>query len=64
MQLIAAVRDRFGPRAVITEPADVGPWLTDWRGKFHGEAAGILSPASTAEVAAMVALAAHHRVPL
>ncbi|HEY0164790.1 MAG TPA: FAD-binding oxidoreductase [Sphingomicrobium sp.] len=63
-QLIAAVRDRFGPRAVVTEPADVEPWLTDWRGKFHGQAAGILSPASTAEVAAMVALAAHHRVPL
>ena len=63
-QLIAAVRDKFGPRAAVTDPADVAPWLTDWRGKFHGQAAGILSPASTAEVASMVGLAAQHRVPL
>ena len=63
-QLIAAVRDTFGPRAAITDAADVAPWLTDWRGRFHGQAAGILAPASTEEVAAMVVLAARHRVPL
>src|SRR4029453_10486741 len=42
----------------------VEPWLTDWRGRFHGEAAAILSPASTEEVAAIIRLAAGHRVPL
>ena len=63
-QLIAAVRDRFGPRAAITDAADVEPWLTDWRGRFHGRAAGILAPASTQEVAAMVVMAAKHQVPL
>ena len=62
--LIAAVRDKFGPRAAITDPADVAPWLTDWRGRFHGRSAGIFAPASTAEVAAIVGLAAQHRVPL
>ena len=63
-QLLAAVRDKFGPRAAITDAADVAPWLTDWRGRFHGRAAGILAPGSTAEVAAMVGLAAEHRIPL
>ena len=62
--LIAAVRDLFGPKAVITDPADVEPWLTDWRGRFHGQAAAILSPMSTDETAAIVRLAAEHRVPL
>ncbi|MGI8610761.1 MAG: FAD-binding oxidoreductase [Sphingomicrobium sp.] len=63
-QLIAAVQQKFGPRSAITEPQDVGPWLTDWRGRFHGRAAAILAPANTGEVAAMIGLAAEHRVPL
>ena len=63
-QLIEEVRGRFGPKAAITERADIEPWLTDWRGRFHGEAKAILAPASTEEVAAMVRLAAEHRIPL
>jgi FAD/FMN-containing dehydrogenase len=62
--LIDVVRDRFGPRAVITDAADIAPWLTDWRGRVHGASAAILSPGSTEEVAAIVTLAAEHRVPL
>ena len=45
--LIEKVRNRFGEKAAITDRLDVEPWLTDWRGKFHGEAQAILSPAST-----------------
>jgi FAD/FMN-containing dehydrogenase len=63
-QLIDAVREQFGPRAALTDPADVEPWLTDWRGRFHGKAQAILAPTATAEVAAMVVLAATHAVPL
>ena len=62
--MIAAVQERLGPRAAITDPQEVEPWLTDWRGRFHGQALAILSPKSTEEVAAMVGLAALHRVPL
>ena len=65
---IAAVvdesRQRFGAKAVITDPSDLEPWLTDWRGRFHGKAEAILSPSSTDEAAAMVRLAVEHRVPL
>ena len=62
--LIEKVRNRFGEKAVITDRLDVEPWLTDWRGKFHGEAQAILSPGSTQEVAEIVRLALEHRVPL
>ncbi len=63
-QLIAAVQERLGPRAAITDAQQVEPWLTDWRGRYHGRALAILAPASTEEVAAMVGLAAQHQVPL
>ena len=58
------VRSRFGPKAAITDPADVEPWLSDWRGRFHGKAEAILAPATTEEVAQIVSLAAERRVPL
>jgi FAD/FMN-containing dehydrogenase len=63
-QLVADVRGRFGERAAITEMADIEPWLTDWRGRWHGQSAAILQPQSTDEVAAIVALASKHDVPL
>ena len=63
-KLVQQVVERFGPKAAITAAADVEPWLTDWRGRFHGKAQAILAPSSTEEVAAMVRLAAEHRVPL
>jgi len=60
--------DRFiallGPKGVITDPDDIAPWVNDWRGRYHGAAAAILSPASTAEVAAVVTLAADLGVAL
>ncbi len=60
--------DRFiallGPKGVVTDPDDIAPWVTDWRGRYHGAAAAILAPASTQEVAATVALAAELGVAL
>ena len=63
-RLIDEVRTRFGLKAAITDRADIEPWLTDWRGRFHGEARAMLAPASTEEVAEIVRLAAEHRVAL
>ncbi|MDQ4419115.1 FAD-binding oxidoreductase [Sphingobium sp. DEHP117] len=59
-----AFADILGPKGMITDPDDIAPWLTDWRGHYHGAAAAILSPASTQEVAACVRIAAEHGVPL
>ncbi|MBA4047311.1 MAG: hydroxyacid dehydrogenase [Sphingomonas sp.] len=55
--LINAIRQRHGAKAVIDDADAVAPWLTDWRGRYQGRSAAILSPASTAEVAEMVAMA-------
>ena len=57
-------RAELGAKAVVTDPSEIEPWLTDWRGRVHGEARAILAPKSTEEVAGIVALAAEHRVPL
>jgi FAD/FMN-containing dehydrogenase len=63
-QLIAAAGQMLGPKGVITEPAEIAPWVTDWRGRVHGAASAILAPSSTGEVVEIVRLAAEHRVPL
>ena len=62
--LVEEVRSRFGPKAAVTDAADIAPWATDWRGRYHGRAEAILAPASTEEVAAIVGLAAERHVPL
>jgi FAD/FMN-containing dehydrogenase len=63
-QMIAAAEQKLGPKAVITDPAEIEPWTSDWRGRFHGAAPAILAPSSTDEVAEIVRLAAQHRVAL
>ncbi|MFL6751800.1 MAG: FAD-binding oxidoreductase [Sphingomicrobium sp.] len=63
-QMIAGAREQLGPKGVITDAGEIEPWLTDWRGRVHGAAAAMLAPASTDEAAAIVKLAAEHRVPL
>ena len=55
---------RFGPKVALTDANDIAPWLTDWRGRWTGASAAILQPGSTAEAAALVALANELDVPL
>ena len=63
-RLIEAARERLSPKVVVTDPKEIGPWLSDWRGRVHGAAPAMLAPGSTEEVAEIVRLAAEHRVPL
>lgn len=60
----AAAASLLGPRGFTQDPELVDPWLTDWRGRYTGRAIGLASPASTAEVAALVRLCGQHGVPL
>ncbi|MCJ7421736.1 FAD-binding oxidoreductase [Sphingomicrobium astaxanthinifaciens] len=62
--LIAALRERLGPRVVTTDPERIAGWTTDWRGRWTGRTAALLEPRSTAEVQAIVRAAGDHRVPL
>src|SRR5688572_10378800 len=59
---LASAAALLGERGLTRDPELVEPWLTDWRGRFTGRALALASPASTAEVAALVRLCAEHRV--
>lgn len=54
----------LGPRGLTSDPDLVGPWLTDWRGRYTGRALAMASPADSAELAALVRLCARHGVPI
>jgi FAD/FMN-containing dehydrogenase len=58
------LRDLLGPKGFSEDAGDIAPWLTDWRGRFTGKAAMLLSPADTHEVSAIVRIAARHRLAL
>lgn len=54
--LLDALAHLLGPKGYSADADTMAPWLTDWRGKYHGRAAAMLSPATTEEVAAAVRL--------
>lgn len=62
--LLADLTDRLPPRAVVTDPERIAPWLTDWRGRWRGRAALLLEPAHAEEVQTIVRAAAQAGVPL
>ncbi len=53
-----------GPTQVLTEALDTEAFLTDWRGRYHGQAVCVVRPGSTLEVAQVVALCAAEGVPV
>jgi len=61
---IEQCRAVVGANYVITDPADMAPFLTDWRQRFTGAAIAIVKPGSTDEVAALVKLCDEHEVPI
>lgn len=61
---LAEVAAVLGERGLTTDPERVNAWLTDWRGRYTGRALALASPASTAEVVALVKLCAAHGVPI
>ena len=62
--LVDEIRSRFGERTALTDAQDIEPWLTDWRGRWTGQAGAILQPSTTGEVAVIVKSAARLGVAL
>lgn len=54
----------LGPKGYTAAPAELEPWLIDWRGRYQGAAAALLAPGDTAEVQQIVRLCSQYRVPL
>jgi D-lactate dehydrogenase (cytochrome) len=59
-----ACRQAVGAPYVLTDPADMAGFLTDWRRRFTGKARAVIKPGDTGEVAAIVRLCNEHRVPV
>ncbi|MBT2133429.1 FAD-binding oxidoreductase [Croceibacterium sp. LX-88] len=63
-QFLAAASLLLGERGLTCDPELLQPWLTDWRGRFSGQAMALASPATTAEVSALMKLCAKFAVPV
>ena len=54
----------LGPKGFTRDAGALDPWLSDWRGRYRGAAAAMLSPASREETVELVRLCAEAGVPL
>jgi len=62
--LAAQLAKAVGAAQVLTEPADIAPFLIDWRGRYRGAAQCVVRPGNTAEVAAVVKACFDAGVPM
>lgn len=53
-----------GAAHVQRDARELAPHLVDWRGRYHGRAVALVSPGTTAEVAAVVSTCAQYAVPI
>ena len=63
-ELLGKLAARLGPKGFVSDAAAVEPWLFDWRKRYRGAAAAMLSPADTAEVVDIVRFCSEARTPL
>ena len=62
--LIAQLARVVGTAQVLTDPADIAPFVIDWRGRYRGAAQCVVRPGNTAEVAAVVKVCAEAGTPI
>jgi FAD/FMN-containing dehydrogenase len=60
---LSQLATRFAGR-LLTDPVDTAPFLTDWRGLWHGRALAVAQPDTPQGVAAIVRWCSEHGVPL
>jgi FAD/FMN-containing dehydrogenase len=61
---LSELRELLGSKGFSEDREFIAPWLTDWRGRFTGKAAALVSPANVEEVAAIVCIALKYRLSL
>ncbi len=54
--IFARLKQAVGAKGFCEDPAEIAPHLEEWRSKYHGHSPLLLKPASTAEVAAILAI--------
>lgn len=60
---LTTLRSMFSGR-LHSDPSEMAPFLTDWRGKWTGRAIAVAQPDSTADVAAVLRWCHDHHVPV
>lgn len=63
-ELISQLQSIVGAEQVITAPADLEPYLIDWRKRYRGQAIAALRPANTQEVSKIVKLCAANLIAI
>ena len=63
-EFIHSIEQVVGAAGVVRDPALMASYLTDWRNAYQGQAALVVRPATTEEVAAVVRLCHEARVAL
>ena len=53
-----------GPQGLLTDPADLEPYVVDWRGIYRGTTPAVIRPATTEELSAVMRLCAETRTPV
>jgi len=63
-EALAALKSAVGEGGWTQDPAEIAPWLTEWRNRWTGQTPLMLTPRSTDQVAAAVRVCCEHRIPL
>src|SRR6266481_3954055 len=61
---LRGIRAAVGPKGIVEDPRQIEPYLVESRGMYRGKTSLVVRPASTAEVAEVVRLAAAARLPI
>ena len=61
---ISALQQMVEAKGATTAPADLEPFVTEWRDKFTGQTPLMLSPKTTAEAAAILSYCNQHKIPI
>ena len=56
------LRERLGADAVLSAPGELAPYLTDYRGLYHGRASAVVLPRTVAAVSQVLALCNEQRI--
>ncbi|MEM7610067.1 MAG: FAD-binding oxidoreductase [Pseudomonadota bacterium] len=62
--LVTALVDALGSKHVITQADRMAAYMTEWRGRWQGQARCVVRPSSTADVAAVVRLCRDAKVAI
>ncbi len=62
--VVAALEQSFGSRSVITDPEITSRYLTDWTGRFKGDALCVLRPVNSWQVQKALEIAREFHTPI